>query len=123
MSSRFRGVAAVMTAVFLLSVAVQFNDPDPVLWISLYGLAAAISLAAALGRLSFPWCAGALLLFLGMTALWLPSLGDSRTEAFTSFRMRAAEDEAPREAGGLLLCTSWALYLTVRAWRKTTSQG
>ncbi len=116
-------VAAVMTAVFLLSVAVQFNDPDPLLWISLYGLAAGISLAAALGRISLPWCAGALLLFLGATALWLPSLGDSRSEAFTSFRMKAARDEAPREAGGLLLCTGWTLYLTVRAWRKRTNQA
>ena len=39
----------------------------------------------------------------------VPELLGARSEAFTSFRMRAAGDEAPREAVGLVLCLGWAL--------------
>ena len=34
----FRLLAALMCGMFLLSVAVQWNDPDPWLWMPVYGL-------------------------------------------------------------------------------------
>ncbi len=43
--------AYLMTALFLWAAFVQLNDPDAALWIGIYGLAAAISLLFALGRL------------------------------------------------------------------------
>lgn len=117
MSAGFRIAAALMTAVFLLSAGVQWNDPDPWLWIGLYGLAALLSLAAALGRVPFMSNAAALGLFLVFAALWVPSLLGSRSEAFTSFEMKTKSDEEPREAGGLLLCAAWSAWLTRSAWR------
>lgn len=114
----FRAAAGAMCGVFLLSVAVQWNDPDPWLWMPIYGLAAALAGLAAAGRTPLAANAAALVLYLGLFALWAPSLGGARHEAFESWQMLAAEDEAPREAGGLALCALWSAVQTVVARRR-----
>jgi len=106
-----------MTALFLLSAAVQWNDPDPVVWMGIYGLAAALSGAAAAGRLPLGPNLGAAILFLVLTALWAPSLLGARGAAFTSFHMQAARDEEPRETVGLAICAGWSLAQSALAWR------
>ena len=40
LSRPYRVFCAVMASVFLLSAAVQWNDPDPGRWIAFYGLGA-----------------------------------------------------------------------------------
>ena len=112
-----RAGAALMCALFLLSVAVQYNDPDPALWMSLYGLAAALAGLAAAGRLPLWPNVAALVLFGALFAAWAPTLVGARHEAFTSFEMRAAADEEPREAVGLALCAAWSAVQTLAAWR------
>ena len=107
-----------MSAVFILSAAVQWNDPDPLAWIGIYGLAAVLSGAAAAGRVPLAPNLGAALLFVVLTALWLPSLETARPEAFTSVHMKASRDEEPRETVGLALCAGWSLYLCQVAWRR-----
>ena len=114
-------MSAIMTAVFVLSVVVQWNDPDPLFWMALYGLAAALSALAFAGRVPFAVNLAALALFAAFAVTWFPTLEGSRVEAFTSFQMKAARDEAPREAGGLLLCTAWSAVLSHRAWRARRS--
>lgn len=113
----FRIGAGVMSAVFAASAAVQWNDPDPFAWIALYGLAAMLAAAAAAGRLPLLPNAAAFGLFLVLTALWLPSLGTARAEAFSSIRMQATRDEEPRETVGLALCAVWSLVQTQVGWR------
>jgi len=39
-----------MGALFLFAAALQYNDPDPIRWIAIYGAACAVSIAAATGR-------------------------------------------------------------------------
>jgi len=106
-----------MCALFLLSVAVQYNDPDPYLWMPIYGLAALLAGLAAAGRLPLWPNAAALVVFLVLFAIWAPSLFGARREAFTSFSMRAAADEEPREAVGLALCALWSAVQTMAARR------
>lgn len=112
-----RSIDGLMTGLFLLAVAVQWNDPDPLVWMAGYGVAAGLSAAAARGRL--PVLANALAA-LGFT-LWFaalaPALRGAPSEAFTSFHMRAASHEEPREAIGLLLCAGWTGFLAWRGWR------
>jgi hypothetical protein len=45
-----RIVTAVMFCYFVFAAAVQYNDPDPVHWIAVYGLSAVCSLLAFTGR-------------------------------------------------------------------------
>jgi hypothetical protein len=55
----------ILAAIFVLFAAAQANDPDPFLWILLYGGVAALFAAAALDRLFRPaawlWLIGAVL--------------------------------------------------------------
>ena len=50
----------LMIAAFLFSVAVQYNDPDPIRWMLVYGLAALACILKLRGRLSwyFPAAVG-----------------------------------------------------------------
>ena len=104
----FRAAAAAMCALFVLSLAVQYNDPDPYLWMPIYGLAAVLAGMGAAGRLPLRANVAALLLYLALFTLWAPSLLGARREAFESWHMQAPEDEEPREAGGLALCALWS---------------
>ena len=93
-----RRASAVFAAVFLLAAVVQWNDPDPWLWIAGYGFAAGLSAASALGRV---WLWPNALAAVAFT-LWFASLAASLptapSEAFTSFEMQATSHEEPREA-------------------------
>jgi len=113
----FRGLAALMCALFTVSVAVQYNDPDPYLWMPIYGLAAVLAGLGAAGRVPLWPNAAALALFVVLFAFWAPSLGAARPEAFESWHMQGAGDEEPREAGGLALCALWSAVQTLRARR------
>lgn len=107
MSTLLRLFHALFAALFLLSVAVQWNDPDPLPWALLYGAACVLALGGALGRPSTGG-AVALLLIAGLWALSLtPSLGAfvSRDLSSVAFQMKAGDllEEEARECGGLLL--------------------
>ncbi|MFO0688155.1 MAG: transmembrane 220 family protein [Myxococcota bacterium] len=104
--------------LFLVAVVVQYNDPDPALWMAGYGVAAVLSLAGFFGR--FPILPN---LLAGLAfGLWFLSLAatlpGAPLEAFTSFKMTAASHEEPREAIGLLLAAVWTLALAARGRRR-----
>jgi hypothetical protein len=112
-----RIASAVFCAVFLLSAAVQWNDPDPLVWVAGYLGAAGLSLAAFFGRISVAANGVAAVGF----ALWCLSLVGSvpgaPSEAFTSFEMQAPSHEEPREAVGLLICAVWTGFLALHGRR------
>ena len=114
-----RIASAVFAAVFLLSAAVQWNDPDPLVWIAGYLIAAGLSLAACFGRIPVLPNAVAAIAF-GLAFLSLAgTIPGAPNEAFTSFEMRAPEHEEPREAVGLLICAAWTGFLAVRGSRRS----
>ena len=117
MSRGFRVAAALMCGVFILSAAVQWNDPDPWRWIPLYSLAAVLAGLAAAGRLPLRPNAAALVLFTVLFVLAAPSLFAARRGAFTHWKMQSAGDEEAREAGGLALCALWSAVQTALARR------
>jgi hypothetical protein len=117
-SRAFRVAAGAMSAVFALSVAVQWNDPDPAHWMALYGLALALAAQAAFGRVPLVPNAAALALFAVLALRALPDLLGGRKEAFTHWHMLSSEDEVAREAGGLLICAAWSAAQTVVALRE-----
>lgn len=108
-----RYVNVFMIVVFLLSVAVQYNDPDGLLWMAVYGLAAGLSAAYFFGRLRWSWAA----VLAAFAAVWsvalYPRFAGRVTpgELLGAFSMKSAAIEYAREAGGLLIVVVWMVVL------------
>ena len=118
-----RTLSALFVGIFLLSAAVQWNDPDPLVWIAGYLVAAGLSLAACFGQMPvFPNAAAAIVF-----GFWFLSLAGTipgaPSAAFSSFKMRASTHEEPREAVGLLICAVWTTSLAVRGMRQRRSEA
>jgi len=60
----------MLAVIFALFAAVQYNDPDPIQWILLYGLVAVHFMLAALGRMNRL----AVWLTLAAAAIWAATL-------------------------------------------------
>lgn len=109
----------VMLVAFLMSVAVQYNDPDALVWMLMYGAAAAACALVALGRphWAVPAVVGAVALvwLLTLTPHVLGQVGFG--EMFESVQMKDPRVELGREAGGLLLIVAWMAVLLFAARR------
>jgi hypothetical protein len=94
---------ALICVLSLGAVVAQFNDPDPLLWIALYGVCGALGAAAALGK-TFPRITMVAIAVYFAGFLYLsPALSQATLESFTSRTMNSLADEEAREAMGLLL--------------------
>ena len=116
MNRFFRGVNWVMCALFLLSVVVQWNDPDPVRWMAIYGAAFAICLVLAIrGRIP----AAAPLSVMAVAVAWsLATMGggpavNAYSHMFDAWEMKSLPVEEAREATGLLIVGVWMIVIVV----------
>jgi len=99
--------------VYLLSAAVQYNDPDALAWIALY-LAAAACTGMSLDAILPPTVARILAAIALLCALWLiPEFYGkvSTPELLDALTMRTQHVEVAREAGGALLVAVWMCVL------------
>ena len=123
--TRFRIVNVVMAALFALAVAVQYNDPDPLRWMAIYGVACAVSIAAAVhGQAPLGLTAAAALVALTWSVYWAATstAGVAMYEhMFDSWEMKNLPVEEAREASGLLIVTVWMVVLSVHAWKRRSS--
>jgi len=110
----------VMALVFLASVFVQFNDPDPWGWVMIYGLAALVCLSGIRGPVRWPAAA-----VVGLASLaWAISLAPDVVgkvgfgELFDSMKMKDIRVERGREMGGLLIITAWMIVLLLTRRRQ-----
>jgi hypothetical protein len=107
---------AFFLIIYLLCAAVQYNDPDALLWASMY-LAAATMCALQFRRNPPRWPAPVLLV---TSVIWigllLPSIVGqvSLAEIFASISMQTRAVEEAREIGGLFLVGVWAAALSYR---------
>ena len=114
----FAGFNILFLASFILSVLVQYNDPDPLAWVAVYLAAAAMCIAHILNRQTV-WLPPLLLLIcLGWIAILLPSIiGQvSPGEIVESITMQTQAVEEAREIGGLAIVAFWATCITVRQY-------
>ena len=133
MFTRALGVAAfaAASAVFVLSAAVQYNDPDPALWVAIYVVAAVSCVGAAaivagvvvhgrvaVGRVAVAtavvavaWAAT----LVPAAVAWLQSDHDA-----VSFTMKTGDvgEELARECGGLTLVVVAELAVASVALRR-----
>lgn len=107
---------AIFLLVYLLSAAVQYNDPDGVVWATMY-MAAAAMCALQFRRNRTRWLAPVLV---ATSVVWIGMLlpdiiGQvSLEEIFASISMRTRAVEEAREIGGLALVLLWAAVLCYR---------
>lgn len=106
----FKVLGFLFTVLFLISSVLQYNDPDPFIWIIIWGVAGLISLGFALNEMPFqiPLVAG-ILAFIGFFYVY--------PEKFEGFEIGAGDIknvEEGREAFGLLII---AIVLLTFAWR------
>lgn len=108
----------LMALLFAASLCLQFNDPDPVRWIALYGAGSAIAFASFRGRKlsNVAW------VLIVVCVIWMSLLGDSMAEFVRRGDIRLlaatmkADDtviEETREFFGLFIV---ALYALLVAW-------
>jgi len=111
----------VFLLLFLMSVAVQVNDPDPARWMLMYGAAAvacALSLARRLPRW-LPMAIAAVAVLWGLTILPRVLGKVPFLDMFAAWEMKDIGIEESREAYGLLLVATWMLVLVWRNRART----
>lgn len=118
---------SILALLFLVFAFVQVNDPDPILWILIYGAMAAVSVMAIfeyyIPKVMWAMAAGYLfycvLLFPGLID-WLNS--SDRSLLFDDIaKMQFPYIEESREFLGLAICLAvLALYLT-RAYKRKSA--
>jgi len=114
LSTRMRIFASLFAGLFLVGAVVQWNDPDPYVWIAAYAFASSLSVAALLGHVVILPNAVAAAVFGVWFATIAASLMGAPSEAFKSFEMQAASHEEPREAVGLVLLSGWSATLAIK---------
>ncbi len=118
-----RVAAGAFALLFVFASLVQLNDPDPVMWVTLYGLVAGVSARVATGRSLGVWTFGLLAVLVVVFALWAPSLRHFSGEALQSFGMSGApEEEEVREAIGLGLALVWTGVLLAASYGRRSPQ-
>ena len=110
-----KGANRLMAMLFLIAAALQYNDPDPLRWMAIYGCAAVACLLALAGRLPRPVPAAIGLAGLTWAATLAPGVVGrvSIGELFESYAMKSAPVEEAREMGGLLVVTAWMAVLAL----------
>jgi transmembrane protein TMEM220 len=111
-----RVLGALGAAVFGVFAALQYNDPDAVVWIAIYGAACGVCVGAAAGRRLWPYA----LLVPGVALAWslalLPAIMAQPLDWSAVFgpggMMMAPGVEETREALGLLIAASWTAAVT-----------
>ena len=109
-----RWLDGLFVLLFLMSVVVQYNDPDPLLWMAGYGVAMGLTIAAWFGRLPVLPNLLAGIVFMIWFSTLAGTLPGAPLAAFSSFKMTAASYEEPREAIGLLIAAAWTFSLAAR---------
>lgn len=112
---------ALFLLMFVFSVVVQLNDPDPIAWMAIYGAAALACLLSLMGKL--PWWFAVLT---GIVALaWAATIAPRVIgqvpfmDMFAEFEMKDIGVEESREMYGLILIGGWMAILGHRAfWGK-----
>lgn len=110
-----RILSGLMGVLFLFAVAVQYNDPDPLRWMAIYGVAALACWLSLRGRLP-RWMP----VVIGLVALaWAATLAPGVVgrvafkDLFESYAMKSEPVEEAREMGGLLIVTAWMAVLAL----------
>jgi MFS superfamily sulfate permease-like transporter len=107
-----------MAALLAFAAAVNFNDPDPVRWIAVYGAACVVSIVIALmgtvPTLVPGLVGGVALIWAVVWARRVPSF-EIYTHMFDEWEMKSVTVEEARETCGLLIVAIWMAAIVLRS--------
>jgi len=108
-----------MAALLAFAAYVNFNDPDPVRWVAIYGVACAASIFASItGTVppAVPAAIGGVALVWGLAlSRRVPSF-DTYTHMFDEWEMKSETVEVARETCGLLIVAVWMAAVALHSW-------
>jgi hypothetical protein len=113
----------VFTLIFLSFAYLQFNDPDPLLWILIYGTMALMCGLAAANLYPKRVYLVLLVLFVGFSTIYIPSVlvwmqQDDLTALFDEIaKMEHLYIEESREFLGLMICVAVLVVNYIQARR------
>jgi hypothetical protein len=113
----------LLALMFAFSVAVQYNDPDPVRWMAIYGAALIVSILEVRRRTPL-WLPAVVALAALVWALTIAPrvIGHVRfLDMFASFEMKNEGIEESREMYGLLIVAAWMAVVLLVARRRSGS--
>ncbi len=94
--------------IFIMCAAVQYNDPDPYIWVPIYGFAAVVSLMAARGRFYPKAILGGMIILSIYAATYVPAIINwvkmGAPSVVETMKAEQPHIELTREFGGLLIC-------------------
>ncbi len=112
----WRIATGVMAALFVAAAGLQWNDPDPIQWMAIYGAAAAAAACSASRPGSI--VAGSIAVLTGAAALaWAVLLAPRAIEHLSPglgrFEMMSPAVEETREFLGLLIVLAWMIAIVI----------
>jgi hypothetical protein len=125
MMSPLRILTVLMALYFLYAVAMQYNDPDPVQWMAIYG-AAALACVLALVRRLWRWYPVGVAV---VAAVWAVTLAPgvighvAPRDLFAKAGMLTPRVEEAREMIGLVIVVVWMVVLAASAPAEARRQG
>lgn len=114
----FRCLKAAMILILLIAAVIQYNDPDPIGWMLVYGLAAVLSAAhGRLGKARVAAPAALGVIALAWAVMLMPEIGANFVigDLVRSMDPDEPQIEAAREAGGLLIVAAWMAVMVTRS--------
>lgn len=102
--------------LFLLFAILQYNDPDPQVWIPIYALAA-MACFMALTTIGKPWFYGLMaVIYAGAAVFQWPPVFEGFV--LNEMGMKTVNIELAREAGGLAICAVVMVVMGWLVWKK-----
>ncbi|NOR79798.1 MAG: hypothetical protein GQ529_03030 [Methyloprofundus sp.] len=115
----FKFLSYLMVLFFLMSVGVQYNDPDWLMWIFLYGAILLTTLINIFNRShKVRWILYPLLIVYGLGVFQLSdSFQHTSLDAFMAVGMKNVMQEEVRELWGLVICFVWASVVAINSFK------
>jgi len=122
-----RIVNFILAIMFLLFAFVQINDPDPIIWILIYGAMAVLCIMAIFEFYPTKFTIGLLVLYVLYSIVYIPGVlewlrQENKTMLFDDVaKMQYPYIEEAREFLGLLICIIVLIVFVIRARRRKIS--
>lgn len=115
----------VLAVIFFSFIVVQYNDPDPIRWMAIYGIVTAVCALAAFGKY-YKWL---ILLGLGISLVWMLTLLPDfinwikmgEPDIVATMKAETPYVELTREFLGLVLCVVVLGFQYIMSRKKVSS--